>query len=171
MVAQAGRAHHGADGLDVAATLANYLAHVGIAHLEPHDGCAAARLGVNLTDFRCLDLLSQGKPITAGELATQSGLTTGSVTALIDRLERSGYVRRGRDPQDRRRVVILPTRLAAETVWPLFQSIVETASAVLSRFTVSELQTILRFLETNRTAIREQLKNLGGKPRRRPAKS
>ena len=140
------------------------------ADMERVDELAAARLGINLTDFRCLDLLSQGKPITAGELASGSGLTTGAVTALIDRLERSGYVRRARDPKDRRRVLIRPTRRAAQTVWPLFRGIVETASAVLSRFTVSELETISRFLETNRTAIREQVKDLGGQPRKGPGR-
>jgi DNA-binding MarR family transcriptional regulator len=129
------------------------------ADMERVDEIAAARLGVNLTDFRCLDILSRGEPITAGQLASESGLTTGAVTALVDRLERSGYVRRKREVNDRRRVLIAPTKRAMDKVWPLFKGIVETSSAVLSQFTISELETILRFVETNRLALREQLGN------------
>ena|SRR5579859_6368795 len=129
------------------------------ADMERVDEIAAARLGVNLTDFRCLDILSRGEPITAGQLASESGLTTGAVTALVDRLERSGYVRRKREVNDRRRVLIVPTKRAMDKVWPLFKGIVEKSSAVLSQFTISELETILRFVETNRLALREQLGN------------
>lgn len=130
------------------------------------DELAAARLGINLTDFRCLDLLSRGEPVAAGQLAAESGLTTGAVTALIDRLEASGYVRRARDTKDRRRVLIVPTKRAADKVWPLFQGIVETSSAVLSQFSIAELGTISRFLGSNRAAIREELKRLSGAQRR-----
>jgi DNA-binding MarR family transcriptional regulator len=131
------------------------------ADMERVDELAAARLGINLTDFRCLDLLSRGEPITPGQLASESGLTTGAVTALIDRLEASGYVRRARDEEDRRRVLILPTRRAAAKVWPWFRGIVETSSAVLSQFRIGELETISRFLDINRAAIRKELKRLG----------
>lgn len=131
------------------------------ADMDRVDDLASERLGVNRTDFRCLDLLSRGEPITAGQLASESGLTTGAVTALIDRLERAGYVRRARDPKDRRRVIIAPTKRAREKVWPLFEGIVETSSGILSRFTTPELEVILRFLETNRAALREQLNKTG----------
>ncbi len=57
------------------------------------DALAAEKLGLSLTDLRCLDLVQATGGMTAGELATSSGLTTGAVTAVIDRLERAGYVR------------------------------------------------------------------------------
>ena len=68
------------------------------------DALAAENLGVSLTDLRCLDLVQASGGMTAGELATASGLTTGAVTAVIDRLERAGFVRRLRDDSDRRKV-------------------------------------------------------------------
>lgn len=71
----------------------------------------AQRLGLGATDFFCLNLISLAGTATAGEIAAQTGLTTGATTRLIDRLEEAGYVRRVRDPRDRRRVHVA---LAAE---------------------------------------------------------
>jgi DNA-binding MarR family transcriptional regulator len=66
-------------------------------------------LGVNRTDGRCLDILEQRGRITAGQLAAEARLTSGAVTAVIDRLEGDGYARRVPDPDDRRRVLVEPT--------------------------------------------------------------
>ncbi|GGL46315.1 MarR family winged helix-turn-helix transcriptional regulator [Nocardia jinanensis] len=60
-------------------------------------------IGVNPTDLQCIQLL-QGGPLTAGELARRTGLTTAAVTTMVDRLERAGFVIRTRDTADRRRV-------------------------------------------------------------------
>jgi DNA-binding MarR family transcriptional regulator len=70
----------------------------------------AKLVGLNSTDLECLDLLDMAGATTAGRLAQHAGLTTGAMTAVIDRLERAGFVRRLRDPQDRRcvRVEALP---------------------------------------------------------------
>lgn len=68
----------------------------------------AERTGMNLTDLQCIAILAQTGPITAGRLAETMGLTTGAVTGVINRLERSGYVRREKDPGDGRRVVVRP---------------------------------------------------------------
>src|SRR5216117_2060237 len=73
------------------------------------DEAAAAHLGVNRTDLRCLDVLMRLEAAAPGRLGTELGLTTGSVTAMLDRLERQGYVRRAPDPSDRRKVVVRPT--------------------------------------------------------------
>ena len=68
-------------------------------------------LGINRTDARCLDILEQHGRMSAGDLAHASRLTTGAITAVIDRLERAGYARRVPDPSDRRRVLVeRPTR-------------------------------------------------------------
>src|SRR5215470_10853577 len=70
-------------------------------------GAASAdKIGINVTDLNCLNILALGGHLTAGELAKQTGLTTASITGVIDRLEEAGFVRRERDPSDRRRVVI-----------------------------------------------------------------
>src|SRR5687768_1898236 len=67
----------------------------------------AERMGLSPTDEKCLDLAVRARgPITAGKIVELSGLSTGAVTGVIDRLERAGYVRRVRDPHDRRKVLV-----------------------------------------------------------------
>lgn len=69
----------------------------------------ADHLGLHPTDVQCLNLLSlERDPVTIGRVAELTGLTTGSATRLVDRLERAGYVRRERDAEDRRRVMVAP---------------------------------------------------------------
>jgi DNA-binding MarR family transcriptional regulator len=68
----------------------------------------AERSGMNLTDLQCITILTSTGPITAGRLAEEMGFTTGSVTRVIDRMERAGYVRREKDPDDGRRVIVRP---------------------------------------------------------------
>src|SRR5919108_5247150 len=67
------------------------------------DQAMSDQFGINRTDARCIDLIDQAGGMTAGELARAAGLTTGAVTAVIDRLERAGVARRVADPSDRRR--------------------------------------------------------------------
>lgn len=68
----------------------------------------AQRSGMNLTDLQCINILTSTGPITAGRLAEMMGLTTGAITGVINRMEKAGYVRREKDPNDGRRVVIQP---------------------------------------------------------------
>lgn len=70
-----------------------------------HSGIAQ-KLGLHTTDHKCLDVLLRVGPVNAGYLAELTGLTTGAITGVIDRLERAGLVRREPDPNDRRRVLI-----------------------------------------------------------------
>lgn len=67
-------------------------------------------LGLHITDHKCLDLIYRFGAMPAGRLAELTGLTTGAVTGIIDRLEKAGYVRRENDPKDRRRTIVEPTR-------------------------------------------------------------
>src|SRR5882724_5242018 len=67
---------------------------------------AADQIGLNATDLNCLNILSFSGHMTAGQLAKATGLTTASITGVIDRLAEAGYVTRERDTSDRRRVVI-----------------------------------------------------------------
>src|SRR5215218_2201127 len=68
----------------------------------------ADRVGMNPTDLESLDILARNGPMTAGRLAEMTGLTTGAITGLIDRLERRGYARREPHPTDRRSVIVKP---------------------------------------------------------------
>ena len=74
-----------------------------------HGNASAAALGLGGTDLYALGALSAAGPMTSGELATATGLTTGATTRLIDRLEQAGHVRRVSDPADRRKVRVEPT--------------------------------------------------------------
>ena len=63
-------------------------------------------LGLSAVERKCLDVLRRLGPVTAGTIGQHTGLTTGAVTGLMDRLETAGYVQRARDPHDRRKVVV-----------------------------------------------------------------
>jgi len=67
---------------------------------------AADRIGINTTDLNCLNIVALTGAMTAGELAKATGLTTASITGVLDRLEEGGFVRRERDASDRRRVIV-----------------------------------------------------------------
>jgi len=84
------------------------------AAVDEMDEAASRALGINRTDARCLDVVMREAPVTPGRLAKESGLTTAAVTSVLDRLEGAGYVTRTRDTEDRRRVLVEPTKLAHE---------------------------------------------------------
>lgn len=73
------------------------------AAVDAVDIAISEELGIHRNDLRCLNLLEPG-PLKASEIGRQIGLTSGSVTALIDRLERAGYVERKRSSVDRRSI-------------------------------------------------------------------
>jgi DNA-binding MarR family transcriptional regulator len=107
----------------------------------------ADRLGLHASDHKCLDLLVRLGPKTAGELAEQTGLTTGAITGVIDRLEGAGYARRAKDPADRRRVVVEPVgERAASEIGPVFEGIARATDDVCSRYSDAELELVIDFL-------------------------
>ncbi|RCG27309.1 MarR family transcriptional regulator [Sphaerisporangium album] len=106
----------------------------------------AEQLGLNATDARCLDILGRTGPITAGQLAELTGLTTGAITGVVDRLEKPGYVRRVRDAEDRRRVIIVPV---PQNELPIHASLEATGRRVeelLEAYDDDQLAVILDFL-------------------------
>jgi DNA-binding MarR family transcriptional regulator len=86
----------------------------------------AERLGLHATDWECINLLNEVLPdaLTAGRLAELTGLSTGAVTGVIDRLEADGFVRRERDPADRRRVIVRLEEAKMVEVTPLFAGMI-----------------------------------------------
>jgi DNA-binding MarR family transcriptional regulator len=124
-------------------------------------------MGVNRTDSRCLDILDQHGSMSAGDLATASRLTTGAITAVIDRLERAGYARRVPDPSDRRRVLVELTAKAYETAMELMVEPYRRLYAPLAaRYTDADLRLLIDFTRHGREIqerhaewLREQLKS------------
>ncbi len=142
----------------VDATRANQVA------TDKMDEAGGLALGVNRTDGRCLDLIDQAGRISAGELATQAGLTTGAMTAVLDRLEKKGYVRRVPDPDDRRRVLLEVTGEMQTRAWALWGAISERAMPRLEKLTASEIEFLIDFMsfstelnETRAAEIRAEL--------------
>ncbi len=106
----------------------------------------AEQIGLGATEEKTLLILSNG-PLTAGEIAQQTGLTTPSVTSLIDRLERKGFVRRVRDHQDRRRVFVEVDQSRLSELTQVFTSLQGTFSDLVEPYNDEQLQTILDFLQ------------------------
>jgi DNA-binding MarR family transcriptional regulator len=122
---------------------------------------AADRIGINATDLNCLNILSFSGQMTAGELARATGLTTASITGVVDRLEQAGFVRRERDVHDRRRVVIhLVTDKALGTVAPVFGPLMGAWQRLADRYTDEDLRLIVGFYGEMEQVIREHLVRL-----------
>lgn len=121
----------------------------------------AGQLGMNLTDLECLDLLNLNGPVTAGRLAELTGLTTGAVTGLVDRLERVGYVRRERDPNDRRKVIVrVEVEEAGRKIGPLFAPMARAMDDVFAGYGVEEIKLILDFTSKCNEVVREEIARL-----------
>jgi DNA-binding MarR family transcriptional regulator len=122
---------------------------------------AADRIGINATDLNCLNILSFKGQMTAGELARETGLTTASITGVVDRLEEAGYVRRERDPRDRRRVVIrLVLEKAMRDVASVFRPMMRDWQEMAARYSDEELRLIVDFYDRMEEVLRGHLTRL-----------
>ncbi len=121
----------------------------------------AERVGLGQADHKCLDLLIQEGPKSAGELAAHTGLTTGAITGVIDRLERAGYASRRPDPEDRRKVIVVPNMEAAfRDLGPIFAGIGQATDELLQRYSIEELNLILDFIQRADSMVEEQARRL-----------
>ena len=115
------------------------------------DELLAESLGINRTDARCMDILDQHGRMSAGDLAQESRLTTGAITAVIDRLERAGLARRVPDPSDRRRVLVEPTEKALELANELMiEPMRKLYVPMAERYSDDDLRLILDFTRRGR---------------------
>jgi DNA-binding MarR family transcriptional regulator len=120
----------------------------------------AERVGMNSSDLEALDLLFLHGPITAGRLAELTSLTTGAITGLVDRLERAGYVRRERDPQDRRRVIVQPLPKPQREIGPLYASMERAMGELFASYDDEQLALILDFAARANAITREEIATL-----------
>src|SRR5690348_7265569 len=127
---------------------------------------AAERIGVNATDLNCLNLVALARPedpMTAGELARQTGLTTASITGVLDRLEEGGFVRRERDPKDRRRVnVKLNPGPGLARIGPTFGPLVMAWRAAAASYSDEDLRLLVEFQGRFLGIVRDSLDRLRG---------
>ncbi|MDP8902905.1 MAG: MarR family transcriptional regulator [Thermoproteota archaeon] len=115
-------------------------------------------LGLHITDHKCLDLIRQYGAMPAGRIAELTGLTTGAVTGIIDRLEKAGYVRRANDPKDRRRTIVEPIRNKKweRKIEAIFIPFHERMHKLLSSYSDGELDFLLDVLTKSIEQTREE---------------
>jgi DNA-binding MarR family transcriptional regulator len=126
-----------------------------------HQGVADV-LGLHITDHKCLDIIRQYGAMPAGRLAELTGLTTGAVTGIIDRLEKAGYVRRANDPKDRRRTIVEPTQNKKweRKIEAIFIPFHDRMHKLLSSYSDNELAFLLDVLTKSIELTREESKKL-----------
>ena len=116
----------------------------------------AERLGLNITDHKCLEYMIGNEGITAGELAKVTGLTTGAITGVIDRLERAGFARRRPDPHDRRKVVVFAVEPRLPEIGKLFESLSRNMGKAMSNYSKPEYEVVIDFMRRVSDVMREE---------------
>jgi len=126
------------------------------------DERVAKKFKLGRNDVRCLDLLGRRGSMTAGQLSDVSGLSTGAVTFLLDRLEDAGMVRRRRDTDDRRRVWVEVVPAAYKRLLHAQQPIMDEMKEVTQRFKAEELAIVRDFMREAKEVFQRQI---AGTPR------
>jgi DNA-binding MarR family transcriptional regulator len=117
----------------------------------------AERLGLNIIDLRCLRLASEAEEPTAGHLAKITGLTTGTITGLLDRLEKARFIRRERVADDRRKVIVKVLPSGAQKIERIMGPLSQDMNEALQDFTEAELKAVLRFFDVTAGAVSRHL--------------
>ena len=143
MPAKSNRSHREEAVRDLKLNLRHFVVELLVSSYE-----ATEDVGVNPTDLGSLCLLLLHGPAPAGRLAELTGLTTGAVTGVIDRLEKGGFVRREVDPADRRKVIVVPDAGRVDRdLFPHFPSLKRAAAQQFyDDFSIAELERISEFL-------------------------
>ena len=120
----------------------------------------AGQLGISGTDLECLDIIGLEGVMTAGQLAEATGLTTGAVTGILDRLEKAGFARRERDPQDRRKVLVRALPAVESRIGPYYQSLAAAMAGLMSRYSDDQLELMRDFMEASHKVMVEEIAKL-----------
>lgn len=124
----------------------------------------ADRFGLNSTDLKCLDLARNETELTAGRIATATKLSTSAVTAVLDRLERRGFIDRRRNPADRREVVVVTTGRHEAEVRKLFGSISDRFRETVADADDGQLAFLVNFIERINDTARDLTAELSAAP-------
>lgn len=122
----------------------------------------AERFGLNPTDMKCVDLARSEPRLTAGRLAEITGMSTSATTAVLDRMERAGFIERMRDPDDRRRVIVVSTGRREQEVGAAFEPLREVMRSVLEAYDDDELALIAGFTTRLNEMLRELTRQIPG---------
>lgn len=121
----------------------------------------AAHVGLSDTDHKYLGYLIENGEMTAGELAKLSGLTTGAITGVIDRLEKAKLVKRKFLPTDRRKVFIVPNLEKTNQLFsPIFKKLQKETDQLISSFSNHELEVVHRYFDSAIRIMEKVTKNL-----------
>lgn len=124
----------------------------------------ADHLKLHPTDVQCLNLLTgEPGPFTTGRIAELTGLTSGSATRLVDRLEKAGYVVRHRDTTDRRRVLVEPVPEAMQNLRELWAELGQGWREMFADYTEDELALLYLHMQRTVELSRKQIAHLRGK--------
>jgi DNA-binding MarR family transcriptional regulator len=121
------------------------------------DERVAKKFKLSRNDIRCLELLGRRGSMTAGQLSDQSGLSTGAVTFLLDRLEEAGMVKRRRDTGDRRRVWVEVVPAAYGRLLHAQQPIIDEMKEVTQRFKAEELAIVRDYMREAKEVFQRQI--------------
>jgi DNA-binding MarR family transcriptional regulator len=124
----------------------------------------ADRLGIGSSDLHCLNVLNLSGPITAGQLCALTGLTSGAVTRLVDRLEQAGMVERDRDPDDRRRVIVKRRHRTGDEIQASFMVLGRRIGRLMAAMPAEERATVQRFLDDCNPLFLEAIAELREQP-------
>jgi DNA-binding MarR family transcriptional regulator len=122
----------------------------------------ADEIGLYTTDHKCMDIIHRFGAMPAGRLGELTGLTTGAITGMIDRLEKAGYVRRTNDPKDRRKTIVEPVRnkKLERKIELIFMPLHERMHKVFSSYSDTELSFLLDAMTELIKQTREESKRL-----------
>jgi DNA-binding MarR family transcriptional regulator len=127
--------------------------------------------GISSSDLECLDFLNLEGRVTAGRLAEVTGLTTGAITGVVDRLEKAGFVRREREDNDRRKVFIAVVPENTARIGRLYEHMQRAILKDWESYSDAELKLLLRFANrgyTTMLAATEELKAILAAPKAMP---
>ena len=140
------------------------VAEYGI-NLTRFQNSMAERQGFNATDMDCLRLLFLRGTATPSELSRHTGLTSGATTAMLDRLEKAGFIERRPNPDDRRGILVAPVRSGAERVALWFESTRKALDELISSYSKEDLEIISGAFERVTALWVEEREKLSGNPR------
>jgi DNA-binding MarR family transcriptional regulator len=133
----------------------------------------AQSVGLNATDTKCIDLILQGPSgsVTAGWLSEMTGLTTGAITHILDRLEKREFIERVRDTRDRRKVFVRVRTAGLEPLIPKYEQVGKAYMHLVEQYNEKDLQLICEYLEKTSEVSQRELTKMVAANESRIAKS